>query len=486
MYKRRLREWSLTNKNNRGLPVAALVHMTVQRAAVGKRSRFEVKGKRIDAAELERYVKRKGLTFDQVIAAGQQETSEIAAVIRCLSTPPLSPAMMDPEVFSVPEKLFTNVRNLVRSNYESGSWTIDDRVVAHHKYCSDFVPRYWSVWQNAFHDMLRGLDQPAIIAQIRARLALLDCNMLGRGANDLSELFTFIHNVIAILGFKTTKSLLELMHQTAASDLSKRHPYMACLETVLSLEEIHMKNITAIAWDCECEEAITCIGSFGPRVIVRPARHMALIVCVQLDKKTPTIAEQNLSLLVSRVGRHSDAYWSACIYILSLRMQHGDVQGALELATACLKDMPLGLPNTLFMSSHFHQVISWAHFVLRNLGAAEIHLWEAMEVLIKFHGGWHHPEVLSCVTKLERLINLRNEAEWVEVVSEQKRRIVATIPQEYHCTCYTGEADGEGYDLFESKTKSLLQSEDEYNLQVVETFSSAKDVNNIRHFAIAD
>src|SRR6202034_3802634 len=67
MYKTRLAKWGLYKKN-REHEMKTIFSIKTERAAVGKDSSFELRGRKVDMKDAERYFKRKGFTLRDMTA----------------------------------------------------------------------------------------------------------------------------------------------------------------------------------------------------------------------------------------------------------------------------------------------------------------------------------------------------------------------------------------------------------------------------------
>lgn len=66
MYKTRFTKWDF-GKNNKRHEVLAMIRKRARRAAVGKASRFHVRGQPVDMTDVERYLHRAGLSVQDAI-----------------------------------------------------------------------------------------------------------------------------------------------------------------------------------------------------------------------------------------------------------------------------------------------------------------------------------------------------------------------------------------------------------------------------------
>ena len=76
MYKKRISDWNFT-KNHREKHVRAIVRKQVQRFGVGKSSSFTLYGQPVNLADVQRYLKRKGLKAEDVVFSRSATPTEL-------------------------------------------------------------------------------------------------------------------------------------------------------------------------------------------------------------------------------------------------------------------------------------------------------------------------------------------------------------------------------------------------------------------------
>lgn len=153
MYKDRIKQWGLDNKNFKESEAMAVIRKKRQRDAIGKSSVFQIRGRDVDFKNLGRYFKRKHLSTNDIgtQSASSAPTppglvcftpphgpaspriSEIPAVrdLHSAATPfgltsltpqrvPTSPST--PIIFAVPEYMLFDIKNYVVGSFEAGTW----------------------------------------------------------------------------------------------------------------------------------------------------------------------------------------------------------------------------------------------------------------------------------------------------------------------------------------------------------------------------
>jgi len=117
MYKTKITQWGLDKKNKEN-DILAIVRKTTQRAAVGKKSIFRVRGRVLDPDEIERYLKRKRISVELV----QMQSASTPPGLECFTPSEVPSSPRTPEVFSVSEHIFILIRDYITGSFESGTW----------------------------------------------------------------------------------------------------------------------------------------------------------------------------------------------------------------------------------------------------------------------------------------------------------------------------------------------------------------------------
>lgn len=146
MYKARFAKWGL-HKYNRKDEMISILSKKTERAAVGKRSVFELQGRQVDMGNVERYLKRKGITIRDIMA-WRATGATTPPGLRCSTPEPLRPYPAAPKIFHVPESLFADIRTYSVGSFEAGTWKSDG--VGH--LC--FSIKAWDCMNDVFQEVL--------------------------------------------------------------------------------------------------------------------------------------------------------------------------------------------------------------------------------------------------------------------------------------------------------------------------------------------
>ena len=121
-YKKKITEWGLDKKSKES-EIRAILRKRNQRAAVGKESVFLIRGRIKEPGEIERYLKRKPLSF----GAEQAQTAPTPPELECFTPIEIPTSPRTPEVFSVPESILIKLQDYVRGSFDAEIWFSQSR-----------------------------------------------------------------------------------------------------------------------------------------------------------------------------------------------------------------------------------------------------------------------------------------------------------------------------------------------------------------------
>ncbi|KAF7512441.1 hypothetical protein GJ744_001376 [Endocarpon pusillum] len=120
MYNTRFAKWGL-HKYKREDEMMAILSKKTERAAVGKKSAFQLRGRQVDMENAERYLKRKGITTRDIMA-WRATGATTPPGLRCYTPEPIRPYPAAPKVFHIPESLFADIQTYFMGSFEAGTW----------------------------------------------------------------------------------------------------------------------------------------------------------------------------------------------------------------------------------------------------------------------------------------------------------------------------------------------------------------------------
>src|SRR5947209_4730683 len=118
MYQNRLTQWGF-EKNNKETEIRAIVRKKSERSAIGKASKFDLRGRPVNLADVERYLRRKGLVTEDIVAVGTS-SAQTPPALTCLTptTVPRSPAT--PAGLEIPGRIFGSIRDYFLGSFDAG------------------------------------------------------------------------------------------------------------------------------------------------------------------------------------------------------------------------------------------------------------------------------------------------------------------------------------------------------------------------------
>lgn len=120
MYRNKITKWGL-DKNNKESEIKTIVRKRRERDAVGKKSAFRIRGRIEDPVETERYLKRKRLSLEIVLA----ESAPTPPGLECFTPSEVPSSPRTPEIFRVPEHIFTMIRDYITGSFEAATWVLE-------------------------------------------------------------------------------------------------------------------------------------------------------------------------------------------------------------------------------------------------------------------------------------------------------------------------------------------------------------------------
>ncbi len=126
MYKTHIKQWGL-DKKNKDFEMRAIVRKNKKRSDQGKGSIIRVRGQLRDFAEVVRYLDRKGVSIDNIIA--RQTASPTPEAVELFT--PVSSPILTSRVLTIPERMFRCIRDYFLGSFESGTWVKTEP----HSYC---------------------------------------------------------------------------------------------------------------------------------------------------------------------------------------------------------------------------------------------------------------------------------------------------------------------------------------------------------------
>src|SRR5436190_20437463 len=110
MYKKRISKWSFDRKLKKP-EVLAIIRKRAQRSAMGKTSTFHVRGKLVDMADIERYLRRARISAQDAIDL----SPATPPTVRSTTPDSILYSPRPPRQYEISERILESIRN-----YDSG------------------------------------------------------------------------------------------------------------------------------------------------------------------------------------------------------------------------------------------------------------------------------------------------------------------------------------------------------------------------------
>jgi hypothetical protein len=130
MYKNRITKWGFDKKNKED-EMKAIVKKKFVRAAIGKKSMFKLRGRMVALDDVERYMKRKLLSPAGIVLQASSTSDSPASTpngLECITPPNVPASPQAPEIFQVPEHIFTMIRDYFLGSFGAGTWVAENEI----------------------------------------------------------------------------------------------------------------------------------------------------------------------------------------------------------------------------------------------------------------------------------------------------------------------------------------------------------------------
>ena len=267
MYKTHISRWGF-DKKNKGHEIMAIVRKRTQRSRAGKATTFYLRDRLVDLNEVDRYLRRKGMPFEDAI---RQSTSTPPA-LRCSTPEPILAAPSTPPVFERSEKIFLNIRNYIFDAVENGTWFVDR---GHH--CHSTKPRRRSGPVAPLNDLCGWYDTAShLFLQGNNREAGL---LLVKGSSLIADVLreehpgTLTRMIDRLLGFRKhgwhdlSHIILRQFSNMASELLPELHPLRQIFAHLTLIDPDLLVDVTVKAWHSSVDVLEQALGVYSPTAL---------------------------------------------------------------------------------------------------------------------------------------------------------------------------------------------------------------------------
>ena len=123
MYKNHINKWGL-DKKNKSSEMKAILRKRTERAHAGKKSSFTLRGRPVNIADVDRYLKRNHITVRDVMPTGTHRP--ITPVeLGCFTPEAVPRSPRSPTVYEMPQQIFDSVKIYLTGSIQAGWWVAD-------------------------------------------------------------------------------------------------------------------------------------------------------------------------------------------------------------------------------------------------------------------------------------------------------------------------------------------------------------------------
>ena len=134
MYKNHINKWGL-DKKNKSSEMKAILRKRTERAQVGKKSCFTLRGRPVVMVDVNRYLKRNHITVRDVLPTGTHRPIT-PAELRCFTPKAVPRSPRNPIVYEVPQQIFDSIKIYLTGSIQAG-WWVSDREDSHCRSAKD-------------------------------------------------------------------------------------------------------------------------------------------------------------------------------------------------------------------------------------------------------------------------------------------------------------------------------------------------------------
>lgn len=421
MYKTKITQWGLDKKNKEN-DILAIVRKTTQRAAVGKKSIFRVRGRVLDPDEIERYLKRKRISVELV----QMQSASTPPGLECFTPSEVPSSPRTPEVFSVSEHIFILIRDYITGSFESGTWVSETcrsvKSSASTRIAEDNLVTYSQLACEFFDDELPEDGARMLVTATAGIQKLLMAETLGL----MIDLFFLILDLRRRRRTEIVPYIIRQFSDMAAIVLPASHPIGQLCRYLLSLESDQPTDLVILAWQSALDRFESIMGPTHETMV---QLRIAQTWC-RLDHDLDQVESSLRSLLQTCNAVHG--YWHVTSLVIlyniaTLLMRQGKYAEAEGTARDCVaRAIHLDLPYPTMYHSEGINVLGRAQSALGKTNLAEKSFRKAIELGASVWG-WSHPGTIATLHMLEQhLVKWGRNAAAAEV-GTQRREIMDSL-----------------------------------------------------------
>jgi hypothetical protein len=430
MYKSRIAKWGLDKKNKEN-EVRAIVWKKTQRDAVGKSSAFKIRAREVDLKDVERYLKRKNLSVEDIIAQWASSAPTPPGLV-CLTPPHIPASPRSPETLAVPERILANIRNYFLGSFEAGTW-ISRR--------SEILACISTKKAGNSTALLKDFNDKSAAACrllnkeffMEAGLTLVSASagmkdiLLAEHPHTLACIFDAIDFFRRTGRPELAPLVLRQFADLAAVILPGLHPLGQICKQLIPLDSSQLEDVTIIAR----QGAIDCLGSvLGPMHYSTLLHRLQQIEAVQRSdcKSAETALRALLRECESASEQHDRRSLQTLVSLatqLSGQARDAEIE---EIGRVIVAHAPHVNPRdcSRHFSHHGFYFIALAQRNQHKIELAEASLREALDVVVS-NWGWQYSVALEILVVLETWLTEWGKYAEAAEVRDKIKGIVASM-----------------------------------------------------------
>ena len=420
MYKRRLKQWGLNTKYNRGL-FAEVLNATLQQTSTAGSPTVTFKGKEVDPKEVQRYLKRKNLCIDDIVQQVQSGESPHLIASRTQDLQPQTRSLNDhPMTKDLLYWIGCYVCGMVEAVKGLSYQDHCDRTQP----CLDAFDCL-SAHSHAATLLLDDNRLEEATMALQAATASIQQLVLDERPQKLGNLLMLFASLCRCKHAKIVTIVLEHLTEINHSNLPQSHPFLNVCERLLVAEQQHTEMVISTAWQYLLDSLAM---KADPSEWLRLVSNVNYIALVEFGQS----GEQAEGALRQQVHEASKAYgekdWKTleCIRVLAetLVFHHRDEEAFILCEQIIASAQGCAEGHYINLTSKSHLILSEVCLHRSDFAVAELHLWKSIEALTG-NFAWPGSRFLYHLVKLELLLRDRGETRWACEIRQQRLLIFA-------------------------------------------------------------
>ena len=398
MYKRKIREWGLNNKNRKRKAAELTAHEP-----------------EADVQDMDKQRKVRDAFLGAAVAGHRQGNhAERLLVARRTRTPSPS-TLQSPEVFHAQETILHGIKSYVRGSFEGSDMLLaEDRRLREREARARFGALADNLHITAlFIDRGSYTDAESAlnsnIPRVETFLTQMHPEMLGRLFGLLLRFLRHGRLIFVVLG-----QILFVARQI----LALAHPMRSIFEYLSSISGEQFRHCVDTTWQFLNDTLDAAPGYMIDQMDITQLRasHIRHIGRMQNFQWAEAALRHIVDQSQVAYGCHSWNWLACSLRLTDLLYQVGKSDEAMELAqTIIRRATPKAGHNYQEIVANCHVLLSSVAIKRQNFGAAELHLWKAIEVEAVLYG-WRASRITPRLINLEETLRLRGEIGWADKI----------------------------------------------------------------------